>query len=92
MTNKIISNKRSAHAAQVLRNASKHESEISSAGATVSRGEATTAATNVSALKEQYNVIRKDLMRLREDLTKGYDMAKGFLNRKTFMREILKTK
>ncbi len=92
MPNKIISNKRSAHAAQVLQNASKHDSETSSASATVSRGETTASATNVSALKEHYNVIREDLMKLREDLTKGYDLAKGFLNRKTFMRELLKTK
>lgn len=37
------------------------------------------ASRNVStaALKEQYHVIRDDLMKLRKDLEKGYDLAKG---------------
>ncbi len=44
------------------------------------------------ALLDQYNIIREDLMKLRDDLTKGYDMAKGMLDKKTIMKELMRMK
>ena len=44
------------------------------------------------ALKEQYNVIKQDLLKLREDLSRGYDMAKSTVEKKGFIRELLTSK
>lgn len=92
MTSKLINNKRSAHAEKVLKSLSKKKSDHS---VTVDRSEAFSAPSStsmVSEIKHHYYVIRKDLMRLRDDLAKGYDMAKNFLDTKTLMKEFLKTK
>lgn len=43
-------------------------------------------------LKSQYDVIRNDLLKLRADLGKGYDMAKGMMDRKVLVKEFLNTK
>ena len=47
--------------------------------------------TENHSLREQYDIIKNDLLKLREDLSKGYDLAKG-LDKKGLVREILKTK
>ncbi len=47
--------------------------------------------TENQSLREQYDIIKNDLLKLREDLSKGYDLAKG-LDKKGLVREILKTK
>ena len=41
-------------------------------------------------LTEQYRVIREDLMKLREDLNRGYDMAKEAVDKKTIINELMK--
>lgn len=45
-----------------------------------------------SALMEQYEVIREDVLKLRDDLARGYDMAREMLDKKTIMKELLKTR
>lgn len=44
-----------------------------------------------SALKEQYDIIRNDLLKLRNDLSKGYDMARGMIDKKSIMRQLKKS-
>lgn len=53
---------------------------------------ATSALENVdvSGLREQYKVIREDIIKLRNDLQKGYDMAKGAVEKKSFLNQIFK--
>ncbi|MES2528404.1 MAG: hypothetical protein V4598_15070 [Bdellovibrionota bacterium] len=41
-------------------------------------------------LVEQYRVIKDDLMKLRDDLTRGYDMAKDAVDKKTIVSELMK--
>ena len=43
-----------------------------------------------SGLIEQYRVIKDDLMKLREDLNRGYDMAKEAVDKKTIISELMK--
>ena len=43
-----------------------------------------------SGLIEQYRVIKDDLMKLREDLNRGYDMAKEAVDKKTIISELKK--
>lgn len=43
-------------------------------------------------LREQYDIIRNDLLKLREDLSRGYDMAKSMVDRKTLVKQFLNTK
>ena len=43
------------------------------------------------ALREQYNIIRQDLLKLREDIVKGYDMAKNLFDRNS-MKSLLRSK
>ena len=45
-----------------------------------------------NSLKQQYDLIREDLLKLRDDLSKGYDMAKGMMDRKRLVNQFLKTK
>jgi ABC-type phosphate transport system auxiliary subunit len=41
-------------------------------------------------LAEQYRIIKDDLMKLRDDLTRGYDVAKEAVDKKTIVSEIMK--
>ncbi len=43
-----------------------------------------------NGLVEQYRVIKDDLMKLRDDLTRGYDMAKDAVDKKTIVSELMK--
>ena len=43
-----------------------------------------------NAFLSQYKVIREDLMKLREDLGRGYDMAKDAVDKRTILSEIMK--
>lgn len=45
-----------------------------------------------NSLKEQYDIIRNDLLKLREDLSRGYDMAKSMVDRKTLVKQFLNSK
>ena len=44
----------------------------------------------VENLKEQYRIIRDDILKLREDLSKGYDVAKQTLTDRNTLTQILK--
>ncbi|MFP5386271.1 MAG: hypothetical protein ACLGHN_09355 [Bacteriovoracia bacterium] len=48
-------------------------------------------AGKADELKNQYDLIREDILKLRTDLQKGYDMAKGFVDKKT-LKQLLKAK
>ncbi len=39
---------------------------------------------------DQYRVIREDILKLRNDLTRGYDMAKEAIDKKTIISELMK--
>ena len=43
-------------------------------------------------LKKQYNLIREDIVKLRNDLQKGYDMAKEVMEKRNILGQILKSK
>jgi hypothetical protein len=44
-------------------------------------------------IKEQYQIIRKDILKLREDLSKGYEMARGMVQeQKGYFSQLLKNK
>lgn len=45
-----------------------------------------------SALIQQYRIIRDDLVKLRDDLNRGYDMAKEAVEKKTILSELMKLK
>ena len=94
MSSKLIDSKKRLHAAKVLKQLSqKGERQESTIGTGKSSTRSSVRSTNSSdELKDQYEIIRKDLLKLRDDLTKGYDLAKNLLNRKTLMRELLKSK
>jgi hypothetical protein len=52
-------------------------------------------ATKVSPeaqLKDQYNIIREDITKLRDDLAKGYDLARNFIDKKGMLRSYLKAR
>lgn len=42
------------------------------------------------ALTEQYKLIKEDLMKLRADINRGYDMAKDAIDKKTILNELMK--
>lgn len=43
-------------------------------------------------LKDQYYLIRDDINKLRDDLAKGYDMARTWIDKKGSIKEFLKTR
>lgn len=47
---------------------------------------------DIKNLKNQYNIIREDVLKLRDDLQKGYDMARGMVDRKSMLKDFLKAK
>jgi 23S rRNA G2069 N7-methylase RlmK/C1962 C5-methylase RlmI len=51
-----------------------------------------TSKKDDSALQNQYKIIREDLMKLRKDITEGYDIAKTRVEKTGFFRQLLKTK
>ncbi len=48
------------------------------------------SSNDESGLSEQYRVIKEDLMKLRDDVTRGYDMAKDAVDKKTILNELMK--
>ncbi len=72
---KTNENRRKLHVAQLAKQMNKKDSEHE---------------IEKSVLGEQYKVIREDLMKLRDDLTRGYDMAKEAVDKKTILSEIMK--
>jgi hypothetical protein len=43
-------------------------------------------------LKDQYYLIRDDINKLRDDLAKGYDMARTWIDKKGALKSFLKTR
>lgn len=43
-------------------------------------------------LKDQCYIIREDITKLREDLAKGYDMARNWIDKKGMLRSYLKAR
>lgn len=43
-----------------------------------------------SVLAEQYRVIRNDLLKLKADITRGYDMARDMYGKKTLVKDLMK--
>ena len=79
MSNKLVDNKRRSHADKILQTMSKKASQPGSPSASPA---AEKKVSVIDPLKEQYEVIREDLMKLREDLSKGYDLAKSTIEKK----------
>jgi len=86
MSNKLIDNKRRNHAEKILHNASKqHHVAADSANQE-------TPVVEQNGFKDQYEIIKNDLVQLRTDLMKGYDMAKVWMEKKGSVRELLRTR
>jgi hypothetical protein len=71
-------NRRKLHVAQLAKQMNKQGDEISE------------SSKEENPFVEQYRVIREDLMKLRDDLTHGYDMAKEAVDKKTILNELMK--
>lgn len=84
MNSKLVENKRRSHADKILQKMSKKVSEPTS--------KKDQSAKSSDTLRDQYDVIRKDLIKLREDLTKGYDMAKNLVEKKGLLNQLLKAR
>lgn len=90
MTSKLLDSKKRNHAEKILQRMSKKASASTAdkpveSSASRSKGSDTT-------LSEQYEIIRSDILKLRDDLSKGYDMAKGMIERKGLINQLLKAK
>lgn len=90
MSKKLFENKRRNHADKILQTMSKKASQPGSPLAAAPSAKKSTSV--IDPLKEQYDVIRKDVLKLREDLAKGYDMAREALEKKGLISELLKAK
>jgi hypothetical protein len=89
MSNKLVDNKRSSHAEKVLKTMSKKATQPGSPTASpVSEKKVSV----IDPLREQYDVIREDILKLREDLSKGYDLARSTFEKKGLISELLKSK
>ncbi len=87
MSNKLVDNKRRSHAEKVLQAMSKKASQPGGPSASPAPEKKTSV---IDPLREQYDVIREDLLKLREDLSKGYDLARSTLEKKGVISELLK--
>ncbi|WPU65445.1 hypothetical protein [Peredibacter starrii] len=86
MSRKTGAKERKTHTEKVLKNMNKNAQ-------TASPVVKSKVSSNVDpSLKDQYNVIRKDLLKLREDLAKGYDMTKNLVEKKGLWKQILSAK
>jgi hypothetical protein len=47
--------------------------------------------SSIDPLIEQYDLIRKDVLKLGEDLSKGYDLAKSKLEKSGLIGQLLKS-
>ena len=76
-------NNKKNHTAKLLSKTAKKASSPQS-----SRGN---KAKSQVGLREQYDIIRNDLLKLREDIRKGYDMARGLVD-KNNLKGLLRSK
>lgn len=84
MSSKLLDSKKRNQTEKTLRKLSKSKN-----AADVAHGPQEQAWDSAS-LKEQYGVIRQDILKLKDDLTRGFDMAKGMFEKKGFISELLK--
>jgi hypothetical protein len=98
MTNKLIDGKRRSHAAKVLQKLSKEASQPhpQPENETLRNESERTGASNNDTserpdvlIKEQLTLIRDDVLKLREDLSRGYDMAKNLISKKGIIKDLL---
>jgi hypothetical protein len=82
MTEKILTNKRKAKVARIVKASNKKvEAAIVKAD---NKGR--------NALQAQYKVIKQDVTKLGKDISEGYEIAKNYVEKSGFFRQILKTK
>lgn len=74
-----MAQKKNTHTEKILKGLSKKASSKSQ-------------KAGVNSLREQYNVIREDILKLREDLQKGYDLAKGAVEKKSLINQFFKSR
>lgn len=48
--------------------------------------------TQSTTIRQQYQVIKSDILKLRKDLEKGYELAKGIFDKKSFSNYFNKSK
>ena len=88
-TSKLVDNKRRSHVEKVLHRMSKKASQPKPTHA--ESGESIEGeVVDTSMLREQYEIIRNDILKLREDLSKGYDIAKSMLEKKGIITQLLR--
>lgn len=95
MTSKLMDNNRRTHAAKVLAEASKkNQTEAVSVNDEQANEIETEASTQdvFSSLNNQYEVIREDILKLREDLAHGYDLLKEYIDSKVSLRSLIRSK
>jgi hypothetical protein len=81
-----MSNTKRGHASKLLQKMSKR------ASAPVEKNENSSSEQSGPSLRAQYEIIRNDVIKLRDDLTKGYDMAKTMVEKKGFITQFLKVR
>lgn len=72
---------------KILQNVAKKSNSNSGNGA-----EGKSSSSDNSVLLDQYRVIREDIIKLADDVARGYDMAREMLDKKTLMKDLLKLK
>jgi hypothetical protein len=89
MTEKNMINKRKAKVARLVK-ASNKKAEAAILKADDVLGNKNNKARN--ALQVQYKVIKQDVTKLGKDISEGYEIAKNYVEKSGFFRQILKTK
>jgi hypothetical protein len=89
-TTKLVDNNRRAHAIKVLAEKSKKQSHLTTLEDDSSEGTNVNQVMGIPNLQDQYQLIRNDVLKLREDLGVGYDMLRIWMrdhfNLKTALR------
>jgi hypothetical protein len=73
--------------AKLLKTVAKHATE-----GTTHSSEKNADSPASSVLLEQYRIIREDIIKLADDITRGYDVAREMFDKKTLMKDLLKLK
>jgi len=81
---KLIDNNRRSHAAKILAETSKKNKSIET---NISVNKKSSAA-----IEGQYRIIRQDILKLRTDLARGYDLVKDWVGTKVSRRMVLRSK
>jgi hypothetical protein len=96
-TTKLIDNNRRTHAAKVLAQTSKKSQEQNVKTGSDDENITETTAFNqdmsekdTNQILEQYRIIREDVLKLREDLSEGYDLLKQWIDSKISVRNLLR--